>query len=541
MKRTHLKRLPGASSASGELDTKGLPARAVVQVREAWRCIQRGDFHSGMSAASVAAVYAPQHAEPLRLLGIAQLRLGHAKEAVASLIEADAIRPKDPRILMPLAKAQVVAVLVPAAIRTLDALSSIVDGTEALLGIAQMFEQVGAIERAEESAARVLLLDPSNALARLTLARSFVANGRIEDAATEYRQLIAGNRQQAKAWYGLAEIKTLRLSVEELAALKAFCARDDSIGPDRIGLLHALGKAMEDSGELEAAIKAFERMGEAQCQAHPFDADAFRAKVENTRAGFANAVDVDANAFGSEVFFVVGLPRSGSTLAEQILAAHSDVEGASELPDLNAVIQAESKLRRVAFPGWVADATAADWARLGDEYLQRTARWRTQTRHFTDKLPENWELAEAALAMLPGCRIIDCRRDPLETAWSCFKQLFAPGRVRWSYAYTDIATYLDAHRKLMDHLALRYPSRVRIQHYEALIAATEEQTRELLSFCALPFEANCLRAHEADRTVRTASAAQVREPIRAGTARARAYGDLLEPLRASLGRSNENP
>ena len=162
----------------------------------------------------------------------------------------------------------------------------------------------------------------------------------------------------------------------------------------------------------------------------------------------------------------------------------------------------ESQRRGRGFPDWVAASTPEDFSRLGRRYLERTARWRATRPHFTDKMPNNWLYLGAALAMLPGARVIDCRRDPVETGWSCFKQLF--------------------------------PDRSYPQVYEALLTDPDARIRELLDFCGLPFAASCLDFHQSERTVRTASAAQVREPLRRDTARAEQYGALLDPLRAVL-------
>jgi len=153
----------------------------------------------------------------------------------------------------------------------------------------------------------------------------------------------------------------------------------------------------------------------------------------------------------------------------------------------------------------------------------------------TDKLPENWLLAGAALAMLPGAKVIDCRRDAVETCWSCYKQLFAPGRVGFTYDFATLAAYWHDYDRLCRLWAERYPAQVRVQRYETSVAAPEAETRALLAFCGLDFDAACLRPHEAPRSVRSASAAQVRQPLRSDTARAHHYAELLAPLRELLG------
>jgi len=242
---------------------------------------------------------------------------------------------------------------------------------------------------------------------------------------------------------------------------------------------------------------------------------------------------IDAS-LGREAIFIVGQPRSGSTLFEHILAAHAEVEGAGELPDLGVVIQRESQRRQMPFPTWIPRANAQDWHRLGEEYLQRTARWRSMTPRFTDKMPENWKLAGVLRVMLPGATVIETRRDPLETAWSCFKQQFY-SQPHFACDAGDIAVHLQGCERTMDQWRAQAPDRIHLHRYEDLQATPEAGIRALLDDCGLPFDPACLSFHAAERSVRTASAAQVREPLRISTARAHRYGKLLDPFRAALG------
>ncbi|MEO8460859.1 MAG: sulfotransferase, partial [Dokdonella sp.] len=237
-------------------------------------------------------------------------------------------------------------------------------------------------------------------------------------------------------------------------------------------------------------------------------------------------------AQGDEVIFIVSLPRSGSTLTEQILASHPEVEGGNELPDLQRILEAESRRRRKPFPVWVGEATPADWQRMGEEYLARTARWREKRPRFTDKLPRNWLQAGAALAMLPAARIVNSRRDALETCFACYRQLFAEHG--FCYDIEDMAAYWHDYDRVCRKWAADFPDRFRDQHYEALLADPEGNTRELLAFCGLEFDPACLRFYETEREVHTPSAAQVREPLRKDTARSDRYGARLDPLRAAL-------
>ncbi|MEO8461186.1 MAG: sulfotransferase [Dokdonella sp.] len=360
------------------------------------------------------------------------------------------------------------------------------------------------------------------------------ALGKPETAADVYREIIAGGEEIANAWFGLVDLKTVRLTAVELASLRTF-ATNPSLGErERAAASFALGRALDERGEPVEAFASFELANEIMRRREQWNCDAFTALVERTAKAFAQPFRSSQSKQGNEVIFIVGLPRSGSTLVEQVLAAHPEVEGASELPYLNAVIAGESRRRGAAFPAWVAAATETDWQRLGGEYLTRTQRWRQARPRFTDKLPENWLYAGAVLAMLPDARIIDCRRNPLETCWSCYMQLFAPGRVGFSYHFDSLARYWTDYVRLCDFWRKQYPANFRLQSYEKLVAEPSSEIHGLLDFCDLPFVEACLRPHEVTRTIRTASAAQVRQPIRAGTARAMRYGPLLDPLKERL-------
>jgi hypothetical protein len=333
----------------------------------------------------------------------------------------------------------------------------------------------------------------------------------------------------------LVDLKTVPLGHAELEQLEHAAAQPAWPGAERTMLDFALGKALEDAGQHDRAFSTFERANRNAQAAHPWDTQAFGRRVEAVRSAFDTGPQVCAQDQGEEIIFLVGLPRSGTTLVEQVLASHSRVEGASELPYLQIVIEDESRRRSQPFPDWVGSASADDWTRLGQDYLRLSARWRTQRPVATDKLPDNWLLAGAALAMLPRARFLDCRRDPVETCWSCYKQLFGPGQVGYTYDLQALAAYWRAYEQLARHWARKYPRQFRVQHYEDLVAAPEAQIRALLAFCGLAFEPGCLEFHKAQRAIRTPSALQVRQPLRTASTPAAKYGRLLDPMRAWLG------
>jgi hypothetical protein len=231
--------------------------------------------------------------------------------------------------------------------------------------------------------------------------------------------------------------------------------------------------------------------------------------------------------------FVVSLPRSGSTLIEQILASHPMVEGGGELPDLPLVIAEESGRRGQALAHWVRSMNAPDWQRLGLRYLQRTSRLTQSRPVFVDKMPSNWQYIGAIRAMLPGAQILIARRDPLETCFSCYRQLL--NNNEYTRTFADLAGYWrDFDRSARQSLSL-HPGHVHEFVYERLVADPEAEIRRLLAVCGLPFDAACLDFHRTERDVRSPSAMQVRKPLHGDTAHSERYGALLDPLRSELG------
>jgi tetratricopeptide (TPR) repeat protein len=524
----------GGLSRVQPADILDFPVAGRVHLHEAARALNQGNLQAAERAITVCLAYAPEHAEPHRLLGLTLQRLGRPAEAVQSFRTARAGRPQDPDLLIRLSEAQADAHDLSGAIDTLRELVTQRGSANDMYLLGAMLDRHGQLDQALPVLQRALSLDADHARARALYARESFHCGDMDRAREQFRHLLRSGQEIASAWHGLAELKTIKFAPNDVDALKALSAQPRFSSLERASLLHTLGQAFEDNGDYRAAFDAFGQAARLERAKFPWHADRFEEYANSVRAAWQQPAPTSSGAPGHEVIFIVGLPRSGSTLIEQILAAHPQVEGASELPDLNAVIQDESTRRRAPFLQWANLATSGDWNRLGQDYLARTARWRRNKPHFTDKFPGNWLLGEAALAMLPGARIIDSRRDALENTWSCFKQFFAPGLVPWSRDYTDLAQYWLAYRRHADHLLMRYPSAYRVQEYERLVDDPEGQSRELLSFVGLDFDPACLLFYASSRAIRTASSAQVRQPIRRSASSSERYGALLDPLRACL-------
>ncbi len=515
---------------------EGLAPRTAAMLTEAARLIERLDYDGAERALTGARVLAERHPETQRLLGLIAHRRGRLAESEDIYRRGLAGHPYDATLNSQYGDLRADMGDSEGGLMLLRHATGLApDDAAVWLRLGIQLDKRGLHDEALAAGRRVVAIEPDHRLGRLLIARNLHALGDIDGTAAEYRALIAlGGDRVHQAWFSLVDLKTIRLDAKEAATLERLAQDPRQNDNARAIFNFAYGKVCEDAGRYADAFAAFTRANTITRRSHRWDAAAFSREVDDVMRVFSGPVAASPAPIGGEVIFIVGLPRSSTTLIEQILAAHPDVEGASELPDLPAVVAAESKRRGVPFSQWAAQATSADFERLGREYLARTARWRAERPRFTDKLPNNWALIGLAHAMLPEAKFIACHRDPVETCWSCYKQLFAPGRVSYAYDLAELAAYWHDYDREARFWVERYPARVRAQGYEALLAEPETEIRALLDFCGLTFDESCLRFHESKRGVRTVSSGQVRQPLRRDTARTAGYGDLLAPLRDAL-------
>jgi tetratricopeptide (TPR) repeat protein len=364
--------------------------------------------------------------------------------------------------------------------------------------------------------------------------------GRRKEAVAAYRQAIDLSPGLGEAYWSLADLKAEPLSAADEAAIRHQIARADLGLEDRVHLHFALGKALEDRGGDDAA--AFAHYAEG-ARLHPraagYDPDEdsrlmSRAKQVFTAPFFAARADWGCPA--QDPIFVLGMPRSGSTLVEQILASHSAVEGTMELPDIGHLASRLEGEASLAYPEGLEGLDAAAAARLGEAYLARTRVQRRSGRpFFIDKMPNNFRHVGLIHLILPRAKIIDARRHPMAAGFSGFKQHFAQGHA-YSYDLGELGRYYRDYVDLMAHYDAVLPGRVHRVIYEDLVEDTEAQVRALLAYCGFPFEEACLRFHQTDRAVRTVSSEQVRRPIfREGLDHWRRFQPWLGPLEEALG------
>jgi len=529
----HATPLPQAAAPRLE----GLSETARAALARASHALHAQRFDAARQALAEAAALAPGHPEPRRAQAIIELQSGHPGQAVATLRGVLADCPDYALAHADLGTAlQATGATAEALAAWRQACTLAPDAPMPWFNLGRALQLEGSTGEAIKALERSIALAPDFLPALILAGDAQVHAGRFEAAERHYRAAIALHGACGDAWRGLANIKTRPLDAGDRARLAGFLATPDTAPADRIAIGFALGKALEDAGEYPAAFAALQQANTELGRIRPWRARGFHAWVEAIAAAAVQLAAPPEPTLGQEVIFIVGLPRSGSTLFEQILAAHPEVEGASELSELEQVLGEECARRRQQLPDWIGAASGADWQRLGRRYLELTRRWRQRRPRHTDKLPSNWVYTPILAAMLPGARIVDARRDALEAGWSCYKQQFYR-LPHFACALEDIAAYAGDCERLMDRWRAATPERVHLARYEALQADPDGEIRALLAFCALPFDAACLDFRHAGRAVRTASAAQVREPLARDTRRADRYGALLDPLRRGLGRA----
>ncbi|MCY4342290.1 MAG: sulfotransferase [Gammaproteobacteria bacterium] len=366
--------------------------------------------------------------------------------------------------------------------------------------------------------------------------------GRLDAATASYRQAYALQPDYGDAFWSLANTKTYRFTEAELTHMQDCADRADVALEDRVHLCFALGKAHEDRAEFEASFARYEQ-GNALKQGsvkHSARVLAARVQAQRTVCGptlFAGAQDAGCPA--PDPIFIVGLPRAGSTLLEQILASHSAVDGTHELPNIPSLANRLGRSRDGApgqrYPAVLTELDPDYFRRFGESYLEDTRVYRAGAARFIDKNPNNFVHLGLIKLMLPNAKVIDARRHPLACCFSGFKQLFGQGQ-GFSYGLAEIGNYYREYVELMDHWNATLPGFVLLVQHERVVENLEGQVRRLLDFCELPFEVACLDFHKTERSIRTPSSEQVRQPIyREGLEAWRPFEPWLGSLKEALG------
>jgi len=401
---------------------------------------------------------------------------------------------------------------------------------------------IGAQEKAITRYRELLLETPRAHDVHLSVAHALKTIGRQAEAIESYRAAAAIRPNYGDAYWSLANLKTYAFSDEEVLRMRAEESSENTDLTDRYHLCFALGKALEDRGDYEDSFKYYSRgnaLKKSQSRYRPEFIERMAQLQESvcTEEFFKARVGVGCQS--AEPIFIVGLPRSGSTLLEQILASHSQVEGTLELPEIPRLSQElqgrESSDANPRYPTIMRDLAAADFQSFGEKYLAETRIYRTGKPHFIDKMPNNFRHIGLIHLILPNAKIIDARREPLACCFSNFKQLFAKGQ-EFTYSLEDIGRYYRSYVQLMRHWDAVLPGKILHVQHEEVVADLEGNVRRILEFCGLPFEPQCVEFYKTERSVRTASSEQVRQPIfKEGLDQWRHFEPWLGPLKDALG------
>jgi predicted Zn-dependent protease len=409
--------------------------------------------------------------------------------------------------------------------------------------LAAVLGRAGDYDRALQIYAGVVKEYPSNAKVWMSYGHALKTAGQQGECVATYRRAIELSPQLGEAYWSLANLKTFRFSGEDVAAMQAQLRRNDLSAEDRFHFHFSLGKAFEDASDYAKSFEHYEQGNRLRRELVQYEADETSEQMRRSKQLLTSEFFAAREGWGSSApdpIFIVGLPRAGSTLLEQILSSHPLVEGTMELPDIIDMARSlgggRARGEASKYPEVLAELSADQLRELGDQYIANTRIQRkTDAPFFIDKMPNNFAHVGLIQLMLPRAKIIDARRHPLGCCFSGFKQHFARGQ-HFTYGLDDLGRYYRDYVELLAHFDAVLPGRVHRVIYESLVDDTEREVHRLLDYCGLPFDERCLRFYENDRAVRTASSEQVRRPIyRDGVDHWQHYESWLEPLKRALG------
>ncbi len=407
---------------------------------------------------------------------------------------------------------------------------------------AAIIHNMGDFERALPCYEYLLAHFPPRAKLTMVYGHVLKTIGQQQQAIAAYRQTIELLPSYGDAWWSLANLKTFRFEDGDIEAMRKEIGKSTCTRIDYIHLCFALGKALEDRKEYDESFQFYQLGNSIQAKRSGYKADNTEKNVQRQKAMCTKELFSAAEGQGCQVpdpIFIVGLPRSGSTLLEQILASHSQVDGTKELAYMLAIVRHlgghKKKSELSHYPEVLTELSASQLRDLGQEYIDRSRIYRGTAPFFIDKMPNNFLHVGLIHLILPNAKIIDARRHPMASCFSCYTQHFARGQ-SFTYGLANIGRYYRDYVELMDHWDQVLPGKVLRVQYEDVVADTEAQVRRMLDHCGLSFEKNCLQFHETERPVQTASSEQVRQPIYGGALEHwRNYDTHLDELKQSLG------
>jgi len=486
----------------------------------------------------------PNHVEAARLL--ARIAMDHERyhEAEIFLMRVVQNAPDYARAWVDLANAQKEQDKYNEATKSaLELLRITPDSPESHMLYAGIIGSAGRHEEAIMAYEKVIALEPEKPGAFSSMAHHLKTIGHQDEAIAAYRQSIAIKPDHTESYWSMANLKTFQFDNKEIDAMQALLLEKDLPDASRVHVYNALGHEYESRKDYPKAFDNFSACNQLRRQSESYDpveTETLHQKIItifNTGCFEQDAADV------SDVspIFIVGLPRSGSTLLEQILASHTQVEGTHELSDLSRTIQSvrrKNPVGKKSFPESLEHYKLQQWVAIGQGYLESTKKYRTDRAFFVDKNPNNFTFIGALKLALPNAKIINARRHPLDSCYGSYKQLFANGQP-FTYDLVELGEYYLQYQNLMEYWHKVLPNFILDVHYEKVVSDLETEVERMLDFCGLPFEENCLRFHETERAVKTASSEQVRQPLYSSSINLwRKYennlGDLIEILRPLL-------
>ena len=485
---------------------------------------------------------APRDVPALRLLAELAAQRGDRQEAERRFTECLDLAPGDAEARHGLARLLYRQERVAEALPLIERLLATEPHNTSYLSLkAQAIRLIGHTAEAIALMEKVVADFPDDAQAWLIFGNLLREVGEQTLAIDAFRRSLAARPGFGEAYWALANLKTFRFTAGDATAMQDQLARATS-GSSRIHLEFALGKALEDAEHFSASFEHYAQGATLQRATMAYDPEATTEYVRRSKITYAGEFFAYRSSWGDErrdPIFVVGLPRSGSTLLEQILASHSQVEGTRELPDVPAIVMelaARANSGALAYPEVVAALGKEEIEALAARYLAATdIRRPRRLPHFVDKMLGNFSHLGLIQLMFPNAAIIDARRHPLACGFSCYKQLFAQG-MNYSYELGELGRYYRDYVDIVEHMDAVVPGRVHRVYYEQLVADPEREVRRLLDYCGLPFEAECLRFYDNRRAVQTISSEQVRRPIYSDAVdHWRHYEPWLGPLKDSLG------
>ena len=460
----------------------------------------------------------PKNVDALRLLALLASRNGAIDQAISMLLKCTELAPDYAMAWDNLGKMYRQKEDYIKSIKCLQKATELrPEWPQGWAGLGTVYTRASLHEEGIQAYLKSISLKDNQPRVHLSLGHVYKTIGLQEESIKSYKKTIELDPQNGEAYWSLANLKTYRFTNKEVSEMLEQLKNKDLPDREKVHFQFSLGKSYEDEKKFKRSFDFYLRGNNLNRGRNTYDPKAIEAMVEREIRFFNNEFFKKRETWGApnnDPIFIVGLPRSGSTLIEQILASHSDVEGTMELPNMLNIARKLGNTSREGsnYPEILDSISKSESIELGEQYIKETQRLRSKSPYFIDKMPNNFSHVGLINLILPNSKIIDARRNPMDTCFSCFKQLFARGQA-FTYDLQEIGRYYLSYIRLMDHWQKVVPDKVYLVEYEKMIANQEEETKKLLKFCDLSFQENCLKFYENKRAVKTASSEQVRQPI----------------------------